>query len=156
MCSTIAYLRSRRNTFPTLLAQPHELNSGLAGKSDNGHNHDSRYYTESEIDNMLPLQHYITGINIKPAALNTEYKYTNASLKNKKCIVAIFYSSVGNILVTSYTQSRGALNIKDGDQYWGGEVSVKFDATAGTVTFSVIWIGSSQLISNFALTDILY
>ncbi len=36
MCSTIAYLRSRRNTFPTLLAQPHELNSGLAGKLDAG------------------------------------------------------------------------------------------------------------------------
>ena len=134
----------------------YEVSAGMAGKADSGHTHDDRYYTEAEINNMLPLQNFITGINLAPKALNTDYSYANAALKNKKCIVAIFYSSVGNVLVTSYTSSRGVLNIKDGDQYWGGEVQVAYNSSTGTVTFKVVWIGGSQILSNFALTDILY
>ena len=128
----------------------------MAGKADSGHTHDDRYYTVTAINNMLPLQHYITGINIVPTALGKDYLYTNAALKGKTCIVAIFYSSVGNVLVTSYTSSRGVLNIKDGDQYWGGEVQVGYNSSTGTVAFTVVWIGGSQILSNFALTDILY
>ena len=70
--------------------------------------------------------------------------------------MAIFYSSVGNVLVTSYAASRGILNAKADDQYWGGEIIVEYIASTGTIKFTVKWIGSSQLLSNFALTDILY
>ena len=112
---------------------------------------------DGKADNtILPLQHYITGVNVVPTAVGKDFVYTNAALKGKTCIVAIFYSSVGNVLVTSYASSRGVLNIKDGDQYWGGEVAVSFDASAGKVVFNVKWIGASQIIGNFALTGILY
>jgi hypothetical protein len=44
------------------------LTSGLAGKSDTGHAHDSRYYTESEIDAMAFAISRITGLQ---SALDT-------------------------------------------------------------------------------------
>jgi hypothetical protein len=41
---------------PGSITRDSELNAGLAGKSDLGHNHDGRYYTEAEVDALLASQ----------------------------------------------------------------------------------------------------
>lgn len=40
-------------TVPELEKKYNELNSALSGKSDKGHTHDDRYYTESEVDEKV-------------------------------------------------------------------------------------------------------
>ena len=109
----------------------------------------------AQINSNLPLQTY-RGANIKPVALNTNYTYQNDSLKGKHCIVAIFYSSVGNVFLTEYANSKGMVYVQENNQHWGGEIDTSFDSSTGTITFRVLWIGSSQNLNNFALTGVLF
>ena len=108
-----------------------------------------------DLNSNLPLQTY-RGTNIKPVALNTNYTYQHDSLKGKHCVVAIFYSSVGNVLLTRYSSSKGMAYVQENHQHWGGEIDASFNHTTGTITFRVLWLGSSQNLDNFALTGVLF
>ncbi len=70
--------------------------------------------------------------------------------------MAIFYSSVGNVFLTEYANSKGMVYVQENNQHWGGEIDTSFDSSTGTITFRVLWIGSSQNLNNFALTGVLF
>lgn len=137
-------------------------NSNLTGKLStstfNTHktsgDHDGRYYTEAEINNKLTMKEL--SCNVIPTTTGTNYSYQNNALKNRGFVVAYFPNSVGALYIPAGKFAEGALNMREGDQFWGGEINAAYNASTGTVTFMVKWIGASQNIGNFGLKTVNY
>lgn len=118
------------------------------------------YYRKASIAHLknslnFPLRNRLN-VELVPTGISVERSYQNNVLKGKDFIVAIFYSSVGNVFVTKFSGSCGQVNTKNDNQYWGGEVHVNFNEPEGKVNFTVAWMGTSQNLNNFRLSDILY
>lgn len=139
-----------------------KANSNLTGKLStptfNVHktsgDHDGRYYTESEINDKLTMKELFC--NVIPTKTGTNYSYQNNTLKNRGFVVAYFPNSVGALYIPAGKFAEGALLVQDGDQFWGGEINASYNASTGTVTFIVRWIGASQNIGNFGLNAVNY
>ena len=108
-------------------------------------------YTESD----MPLRNIVYA-GIVPTEVNVMYEYTNPNIANKNFIVVTFDNSIGSVLVTPYTRAGALFNAEDNNQYWGGEVEVFYEKSSGTVRFKIVWKGSSQLVGNFELRNIIY
>lgn len=91
-----------------------------------------------------------------PTAVETEYVFQNDALKNRKFIVAYIRSSVGCVFVLPNKFAFGVLGTRSDNQYWGGEVWVRYESTKGEIRYKVSWKGSSQSLANFALEAVDY
>lgn len=84
-----------------------EVNSLLAGKSDTGHTHDSRYYTETEVDNLLGGYLPLTAGSGEPLSGDLYFSWRSSGggiiFKNSggASLTGVGISSVGQILLAS-------------------------------------------------------
>ena len=103
----------------------------------------------------IPFQHYIE-TNVIPSELSTVYQYSNPAIAGKPCVIVMFPNTVGTAVVCAGSPTYINMRTKADNQYWGGEIAVDYDSTAGTVSFSVLWKGESQTLNNFGLKGIRY
>ncbi len=103
----------------------------------------------------IPFQHYIE-TNVIPSEISTVYQYSNPAIAGKPCVIVMFPNTVGTAVVCTGSPTYINMRTKSDNQYWGGEISVDYDSTAGTVSFSVLWKGESQTLNNFGLKGIRY
>ncbi len=103
--------------------------------------------------NELPLSSHII-IESIPTAINVWCDYTDDRIAGKPFVMVSFSYSVGSGIVCPYIATHLNVGTKADNQYWSGEVSVNYKANEGKISFKVDWMGSSQNMANFRLTDI--
>lgn len=125
-----------------------------ANKAAAFHTHDDRYYTEAEINSKLKLKEI--WCNITPSELGVTYTYRNNDLINRPFIIANFTSTCGSIFVPAGKFSILNFFTQENQQFWGGEIHAEYNSETGTITFKVVWMGTSQSLSNFLLYSVCY
>lgn len=103
--------------------------------------------------NELPLSSHII-IESIPTAINVWCDYTDDRIAGKPFVMVSFSYSVGSGIVCPYIATHLNMGTKADNQYLSGEVSVNYKANEGKISFKVDWMGSSQNMANFRLTDI--
>ena len=97
-------------------AQGKYLKSLIDGKSNNGHNHDDRYYTETEIDNKLKTYVPLAG-GTMTGALNFQRTSTDRIQPNQQDII------INGIAESTAVGSAPGIGFHIGNKNWG---SLKF------------------------------
>lgn len=97
-------------------AQGKYLKSLIDGKSNNGHNHDDRYYTETEIDNKLKTYVPLAG-GVMTGILNFQSTSTNRIQPNQQDII------INGIAESTTVGSAPGIGFHIGNKNWG---SLKF------------------------------
>ena len=98
-------------------------------------------------------------INVIPSAINTDYKYQHNSLIGANMVSLAFESAVYDILILTgngRTYGTTVANTFTDDPYWKSTIQASFDSNTGTVTFRILFKGSSQIFNNLALKAVTY
>ena len=98
-------------------------------------------------------------INVIPSAINTDYKYQHNSLIGANMVSLAFESAVYDILILTgngRTYGTTVANTFTDDPYWKSTIQASFDSNTGTVTFRILFKGSSQMFNNLALKAVTY
>jgi hypothetical protein len=98
-------------------------------------------------------------INVIPSTINTVYKYQHNSLIGANMVSLAFESAVYDILIlTGNGRAYGTttVNTFTDDPYWKSAIQASFDSNTGTVTFRILFKGSSQTFNNLALKAVTY
>ena len=98
-------------------------------------------------------------INVIPSAINTDYKYQHNSLIGANMVSLAFESAVYDILILTgngRTHGTAVANTFTDDAYWKSTIQASFDSNTGTVTFRILFKGSSQEFSNLVLKAVTY
>ena len=98
-------------------------------------------------------------INVIPSTINTVYKYQHNSLIGANMVSLAFESAVYDILIlTGNGRAYGTttVNTFTDDPYWKSAIQASFDSNTGTVTFMILFKGSSQTFNNLALKAVTY
>lgn len=109
-------LTSDSTTDSLSAAQGKYLKSLIDGKSNNGHNHDDRYYTETEIDNKLKTYVPLAG-GTMTGALNFQRTSTDRIQPNQQDII------INGIAESTAVGSAPGIGFHIGNKNWG---SLKF------------------------------
>lgn len=98
-------------------------------------------------------------INVIPSAINTDYKYQHNSLIGANMVSLAFESAVYDILILTgngHAYGTTTVNTFTDDPYWKSAIQASFDSNTGTVTFRILFKGSSQIFNNLALKAVTY
>ena len=98
-------------------------------------------------------------MNVVPSAINTKYSYQHNSLIGANMVSLAFESAVYDILILTgngRVYGTTVANTFTDDPYWKSAIQASFYSNTGTVTFSVIFKGSSQTFGNLALKAVTY
>ena len=98
-------------------------------------------------------------INVIPSAINTDYKYQHNSLIGANMVSLAFEHAAYDILILTgngRVYGTAVANTFTDDPYWKSTIQATFDSNTGTVTFRILFKGSSQQFNNLALKAVTY
>lgn len=112
----------------------------LSGKSDTGHNHDDRYYTETEVDTALAGKQNTLQWDITPTSGSSK-SVNSGNIKNYVDNRILYFSSGGNSAMTV----NAATNAQIGRIPASG---IMDKITTDTVVLSIVFANPSAITSN--------
>lgn len=98
-------------------------------------------------------------INVIPSEISTDYKYQHNSLIGANMVSLAFESAAYDILILTgngRTYGTTVANTFTDTPYWKSTIQASFDSNTGTVTFRILFKGSSQTFDNLALKAVTY